>query len=875
MKEYPLLHTKLHIPQPRPATIHRPRLFERLNEGLHRKLTLVSAPAGYGKTTLISDWAAGCGRSVAWFSVSGHDNDLAQFLSYFITALQTIEKQIGNRSLNLLQSQQSPPTELILTYLLNEIHLLPQPCVLVLEDLHAIHSASILAAIHYMLDNLPPQLHLVIITRQDASLDVAQLRVRDQLTELRDADLRFTAHEAAAFLRAMGLELSADDIALLEERTEGWAAGLQLAALSMRGSADHAAFIRSFTGSHPHVMEYLLEQVVQKQPEHMQTFLMRTSILDRMCGSLCDALMDGDVEAGMPSGDELLLQLEHANLFIVALDREQRWYRYHHLFAELLRQRLQRRSASGAGLGVAELHIRASEWYEREGHDAEAFQHAAAAYDIERAERLVEGRGMPLYLRGLMMPVQHWLESLDRSVLDERPSLWVAYAWTLTMSGQPVSHVEDKLRSAESVLQRREPDEQTRDLAGRIAVVQAMLAIPLNQVDVMMRKSRQALALLHSSNLPIRTSATWTLGLACQLQGDYAAASQAYHEAIAASAATGNRMITIAATICLGQVQEAENRLELAAETYRSVLQSAGDPPPPNTCEAYLGLARIHYQWDNLGEAEQYARLSAQLATHIQTIDTPAVCYVLLASVRLAQGDLTGAAAMLDHAEQFLRRRQQPGYATSAIMEVRVLLQLERGDLEAAARMAVRDEPSVSRVRVLLTQGDAAAAIAMLDKLMEQVQNHEMPKLRLLLAIAYDAQGQQDEALRIVEEVFAYGAAGGCIRLFADEGKPMRSLLAEAAARGIMPDYAGKLMLAFRRQDQPSAARKPAWIEPLSKRELLVLQLIAQGCSNREIGERLFLAEDTVKGYNRRIFGKLQVQRRTEAVARAREWGFI
>jgi len=431
--------------------VSRPRLLERLNEGLHRNLTLIAAPAGFGKTTLVSEWVAGIERATAWLSLDEGENDPARFLTYLVAALRTIAPTIGEGVLGVLQSPQPPPTATILTALLNEISAIADHFVLVLDDYHMIDAKAVDQALAYLVEHLPPQMHLVIATREDPQLPLARLRARSHLTELRATDLRFTPSEAAAFLnQGMGLTLSAQDIAALEDRTEGWIAGLQLAALSMQGHEDATSFITSFTGSHHFVLDYLVEEVLQQQPESIQTFLLRTSILDRLCGSLCDAvLLNPSV-----SGQEILEYIEHANLFLVPLDNERRWYRYHHLFADLLRQRLQQSSTSSTGdeVGdVTELHSRASVWYEDNGLEIEAFHHAANANDVARAEHLIEGEGMPLQFRGAGAPVLHWLESLPKTALDARPSLWVTYASTLLFGGQHTA-VEQKLQAAEAAL---------------------------------------------------------------------------------------------------------------------------------------------------------------------------------------------------------------------------------------------------------------------------------------------------------------------------------------------------------------------------------------------------------------------------------------
>src|SRR6266487_2330604 len=543
-KVTPILTTKLYIPPLRPNVVSRPRLIERLNEGLLRKLTLISAPAGFGKTTLISAWVKGIERPTAWLSLDEGENDPTRFLTYLVAALQTIAATIGAGVLGVLQSPQPPPTEAILTALLNAITTIPDPFVLVLDDYHVIDAKPVDTALTFLLAHLPPQLHLVITTREDPQLPLARLRARGHLTELRASDLRFTPAEAAGFLnQGMGLKLSAEDIATLERRTEGWIAGLQLAAISMQGQQDATSFITSFTGSHHFVLDYLVEEVLGQQSERLQTFLLRTSILDRMSGPLCDAvLLDPS-----GSGQATLEHLERANLFLVPLDNERRWYRYHHLFADLLRQRLHQSFASSPGDAesqVNELHIRASVWYEDHGLEIEAFHHAVAANDVEHATRLVEGKGMPLQFRGAVTPVLHWLESLPKTVLDARPSLWVMYASALSMTGQ-LTDVEPKLQAAEEALQGAEPDDQTRNLVGHIAAIRALLAAAQNQVETTIAQSRRALEYLHPDNLAVRTATTWKLGWAYQLQGDRAAASRAYIEAISISQASGNLIINI------------------------------------------------------------------------------------------------------------------------------------------------------------------------------------------------------------------------------------------------------------------------------------------------------------------------------------------
>jgi LuxR family maltose regulon positive regulatory protein len=879
----PILATKLYIPPLRPNVVIRPRLLERLNEGLHRKLTLISAPAGFGKTTLVSEWVAFIEQPTAWLSLDEADNDPTLFLTYLVAALQTIAATLGEGVLGVLQSPQPPPTESILTALLNDLTTISDQFVLVLDDYHVIDAKPIDHALTFLLDHLPPHMHLVIATREDPPLPLARLRVGGHLTELRAADLRFTAAEAGEFLNpVMGLHLSAADIAALENRTEGWIAGLQLAALSMQGQKDVTGFIQSFTGSHHFVLDYLVEEVLQQQSESVQTFLLRTSILDRLCGPLCDAvLLDPSA-----SGQATLEYIERANLFIVPLDNERRWYRYHHLFADLLRQRLYQRSASSTGdeVGdVTELHSRASVWYEDHGLEIEAFHHAANANDVARAERLIEGEGMPLQFRGAGAPVLNWLESLPKTALDARPSLWVTYASTLLFGGQHTA-VEQKLQAAEAALQGTEADDRTTDLVGRIASMRATLAVIQHDVETIITQSRRALEYLHPDNLPVRTATTWTLGYAYQLQGNRAAASQAYTEVISIGKSFGDSIYTIAATINLGQLQEADNQLSLATRTYRRVLQLAGDPPQPIACEAHLGLARIYYQWNDLDAAQQHGQQCLQLTRQMESVDTFASYEVLLARLKLAQGDVSGAAAVLDEAEAFVRRHSFV-FRMPEVAAAQVLILLHQGHLAAAAHVAQTHDLPISQARVHLAQGDTSAALVVLEQLRQQAEAKgwadERLKVMVLQAVALHMNGEKDKAVHLLCDALALAAPGGFIRLFVDEGPPMAQLLSEAEAIGMLPDYTGKLLAVLeadaQKRENTSSLPPPAQplIEPLSPRELEVLHLMAAGLSNQEICERLFLALSTVKGHNRNIFGKLQVQRRTEAVARARELGLL
>lgn len=863
----PILATKLFVPSLAPKVVRRPRLIGRLNEGLQSKLTLISAPAGFGKSTLAAEWVAGGGRPAAWLSLDEGESDVTRFLLYLIAALQTIDAKIGEDLAAALRSPQPPTTGSALTSLLNEIADAPGNIILVLDDYHLVDAAPIDDALAFLLERLPPRMHLVIATREDPNLPLARWRARGQLVELRAHDLRFDASEAAEFLnRGMGLTLPAETVAALENRTEGWIAGLQLAAISLRGHPDAAGFLESFTGSHRFVLDYLLEEVLRRQTDAVQSFLLRTSILGRMCGPLCDAVLR---DASTP-GSETLELLERANMFLVPLDEGRRWYRYHHLFAEALRQRLQQ----GSAVAATELHARASAWYEENGLEMEAFQHATAAQDIGRAQRLIEGNGMPLYFRGALIPVLNWLKSLPTEVLDARPVLWTAYASAALATGQ-ANDAKEKLRAAESALEGVPPDVETRDLVGRIAAIRATLAVGRLDMDAVIAQSKRALEYLDPANLAYRTSTTWKMGIAYGFQGDLSAAGRAYTEVLSASQASGNTVFTLLALAGLGSMQELENELRLAVQSYRNVLALAGDMPfPYATCDAHLGLARIYCEWNDLDSALHHWRQSVPLARNIEGMGKSVACQLVQARLRLSQGAVSEAAALLSEADQAVRRNS----LTQRLPEVaaaRVLILIRQGDLAAAGRLAQAHGLPISQARVHLALGESSAALAVLEPARRQAEEKGRQEQRLrvmvLQSIARQAHGDRDEALRLLGEALALTEPNGFVRTFVDEGAPMAGLLAEAISQGIVPDYASRLLAAF----GTPADHSQALMEPLSRRELDVLRLVAQGLSNHEISERLFLAVSTVKGHNLKIFEKLHVKRRTEAIVRARELGLL
>ncbi len=613
-----ILATKLFIPLPRQGIVGRSRLIEKLNEGLaaNYKLTLISAPAGFGKTTLVSDWVAGRDQKIAWISLDEDDNDPALFLTYLISALQMISENFGKRALVGLQSPQPPPAESIVTTLLNEITNIADNFVLVLDDYHAIDSKAVDEILTFLLEHLPTQMHLVITTREDPHLPIARLRARGQLIELRAANLRFTPAEAADFLnQAMGLNLSAENIAVLETRTEGWIAGLQLAALSMQGHQDTASFIKSFTGSHHFVLDYLVEEILEQQSESIQTFLLQTSILDRVCGPLCDAVL----KSPSASGQKTLEYLERANLFIIPLDNERCWYRYHHLFADVLRMHLE---AKQADQGSA-LHRRASEWYEHNGLMDHAIRHALTAKDFGRAADLIEKIFLTKSRNQQSAVVLGWLKALPDEVIYVRPVLSVAYALvSLTRGG--LEGVESHLRNAErwmdmtdDINRRSEAqaagmvivdEEEFRRLPGMIALIRGARALARGDMPETVKYAQRAFDLATEDDYLTLGGAASQLGLAAWADGDLEVARRMTADGTANVRLAGYISSAIGGSIVLADIQIAQGCLHEAMTTYKRALQWAtesGGPVLPGAADMYVGMSNLHYEHNDLNTATQ------------------------------------------------------------------------------------------------------------------------------------------------------------------------------------------------------------------------------------------------------------------------------
>jgi len=919
-----LLRTKLFIPPPRPNLISRPRLIEWLNQGLQlgHKLTLLSAPAGFGKTTLVSEWVntlrlatekeSLTANGVAWLSLDENDNDPKRFLTYLVTALNQVERPvlseaegiettIGKSALGMLQSPQPPPAEDVLTFLINDISANPNRIILVLDDYYLVNSSAVDGALTFFLEHLPPQMHLVVATREDPDLPLARLRAQGQLTELRGTDLRFTSSEVAEFLnQVMGLELSAKDIASLETRTEGWIAGLQLAAISMQGHQDATGFIKSFTGSHHFVLDYLVAEVLEKQSGSVQEFLTLTSIPDRLTGSLCDAL------TGQDHGQQILEYLEQANLFIIPLDDERRWYRYHHLFADLLRQRQHQIQSARVPI----LHRRASEWYELNGFPEEAIEHALRAEDFDRAAYLIEVQADAVWESGEHTKMWRWLERLPAELIFSRPELCIYHALKMFRSGSQDA-AERSLQVAEKVLNSRidgtnvssikrlnlTSDAARIRLLGIVAAMRSLMASYRGDSAEIIPHAHRALDYLPKDELAWRSVAAIPLVDAHTYLGDMEAAYRAQIEALDICMATENLFLILYANLNLAIILRQSGRLKQAQEICQQQLQRAIDNGMGHTAVAGWISAiwgEVQAELNDLDGAIHRAKRGLELTEHAGDVMMLGWTYLCLMRVLFSRGDMSGTEEVIQRVKNSARELELPNWVQFQLAAWQARVWLVQGRLDAVSHWAQErgldtegdltyphEMEYLVLARILISQGDLEEAIRLLKRLLEAAEAggriSRAIEILILQAIAFQARGDPDEALIKLEQALILAEPGGFVRIFLDEGPPMARLLYAALSHGIAPDYVRRLLAAFpaeeRGQTEPPISQAPEsdLIEPLSERELEVLQLIAEGLTNREIGDRLFLSLNTVKAHTRNIYGKLGVHSRMQAVSRARE----
>jgi LuxR family maltose regulon positive regulatory protein len=902
-----LLATKLHIPRPRPGFLARPQLTQRLADGIARELVLVCTPAGFGKTTLLADWARRGQRPVAWLSLDEADNDPVRFWRHAAAALDGARPGVASPVAGLLQGQQSASFQAVAATLVNQLAGGTEAVVLVLDDYHLIQAQSVHQSIGFLLEHLPASLRLVVASRVDPPLPLARLRARGQLAELRERDLRFTPEEAAELLRtAVGAELSDAAVAALEDRTEGWVAGLQLAALSLQGHANPAGFVEGFSGSHRYVLDYLTEEVLDRQPELLRTFLLETSVLGRLSGPLCDAV------TGRSDSQQLLEQAERANLFLVPLDEVRGWWRYHHLFADLLRARLHQEQPEQ----VPALHQAAAAWSEGHGLVDDAIRHAVAAGDAVWAARLIERHFDDLLRRNEDATLHRWLQGLPADVVRARPRLCLAQALWAWIGGR-LEAVEPLVAEAERAFAAvaEEPYEPSvgratslvANVPAAIATFRAGLGCMQGDPDRATRFGHQALAHLTDADRTLGSFARWYLAVADWLRGRLAEAEQALAGLVAEQRGAGERYF---ARLCydLGQVQRAQGRLDAALATYQQALDASGGAarllPPAGM--ALVGQAGVLYERSELEAARDHATegvgLWRQLSYGLQLVAGLAT----LARIRQAQGDPASALEAITEAERVqlsptMVALLNPAPATWA------RLALARGEVAEAARwvqdrgLGPDDQPSYPRereylvlARVLLAQHAPDRALGLLERLhalaVAQGRMGSVIEIRALQALARHASGDEPAGLAALAEALSLATPEGWLRVFVDEGAPMATLLGRllttpatthVAAAAVPPAFLDRLLEAFEQAGQAALPRfrrgaaLPGLVAALSGREVEVLGLLAAGKSNSAIAEELVITLDTVKRHVTHILDKLGAANRTQAVTRARELGLL
>ncbi len=862
-EQYPsLLITKLYPPAQRQAHVERGRLLAALDGGAERKLILIAAAAGFGKTTLVTEWLRQSGQAYSWLSLDERDNDPLRLLAYLVAGVQLRHASIGQELLAVLQSAQPPTVEHALYSLINQMAGLPERLLIVLDDYHAIENAAVHSAVTLLLERLPPQVTLVVLTRTDPPLPLARLRVKNELLELRAADLRFSAEEADDFLnRAMRLGMKAVAVAALEKRTEGWIAGLQLAALAAQSyGGDAERFVRGFTGSHRFVLDYLIEEVLARQPENARRFLLQTSVLRRLNGDLCAAV------TGEGDGQAMLEYLERNNLFLIPLDQERYWYRYHHLFADLLQTRLQGEPAAL----VRELRQRAARWHEAHDLPEEAVDYALEAGDYDHAAALMTGPSLAVMRRGEVTTLLNWYRAFPADTVQAQPRLCLQFGLAFALNG--------RWEEAETLLKAVEREGAVAAHPDEVLLLSYLVASKRQDAARLEALRREA-----AENVERSPVVKTVLALLVSLKGDFRFACDLLAEAQAASTRQGDAAAALTALfhqcrfhVYAGNLRQAYTLSEQALHWSREV----GDAALPMSALAHISLGRILIEWSAPDEAE--AHLNEVLRLVELTGFLTGMCSaatMLLAEVAQLRGDSEAANRSAEKALA-LAERYDPPPEVLWLKAYQARLWLIQGNAAAAGDWLREAQgrplpPSifypenierVTAARVLLARRKNDEALALLLKLLAEPPNLLRVELLGLLALARQAHGDNVNALATLEQALVLAEAEKRTRVFAELGLPMAKLLARLLEPQRQPGhpFAAQALAAF--PEQPNDATGGA-IEPLSERELAVLRLIAAGQSNDEIAQTLTVAISTVKWYINVLYGKLHVKTRSQAIA--------
>jgi LuxR family maltose regulon positive regulatory protein len=901
-----LLDTKLYAPRRPTGLVSRPHLTDRVERGSQSRLTLVSAPAGFGKSTLLAEWlgVAAKGSGTAWLSLDPGDNQPVTFWTHVIAALRTVAPTVGAKALTLLESPDLS-IEAVLAPLLNELNALPDDLVLVLDDYHAIESPEIQVGMAFLLDHLPAQVHLVIATRADPALPLARLRARGDLIEIRAVDLRFTPDEASAFLNGvMTLGLTEQDVAALEGRTEGWIAAIQLAGLSMQGRDDIAGFIARFTGDDRYIVDYLVEEVLQRQPEPVRGFLLETSILSRLNGLLADAV------TGKGGGKAMLEALERQNLLLVPLDDRREWYRYHHLFADVLQARLRDERPDH----MAELHRRATEWYEQEGERSEAIRHAMAGKDFARAADLVE-LAMPATGRDRQeATLRRWLEALPDDLIRARPVLSNGYAGSILVRGE-TEGVEARLQDAERWLDTAAQaptrtgspassmvvvdEDAFRKLPGSVAIHRAGLALLLGDVAGTIAHARRALDLVGEDDDLGRGAASALLGLAYWSRADLESASSLYAGAIPRFERIGHLSDAIGVALALADMRIAQGRLHDAMRTYERGLELAtgqGSLMLRGAADMHVGIGEILRERDDLAGAAQHLQEARELGEDNGLPQNPYRSRVAGARIRHAEGDPKAALELLAEAGRLYATDFSPDVRPVAALTARVWIAqgmlpealgwARQSGVSAADDLSyVREFEHITLARLIVAEGARGRddrrieeAIDLLDRLLVAAEDGgrigSVIEILVVQALARRARNDAPGALASLVRAMALAEPEGYVRVVADEGPPMAALLRLATQQRNASGYLRRLLAATVAPAGRAPVDQPL-IEPLSERELDVLRLLQSELDGPDIARELTVSVATVRTHSRNIYAKLGVNNRRAAVRRADELGLL